>query len=82
MLGEERTEEAEESGEGRKQASGWYCTFPSDNDRAMAWLDKGPACFFHVSFRLSDRKFKRSLCTKNGGKRDAWQECSVIDLWT
>lgn len=31
----------------------------------MAWLDRDPSGHFHVCFRLGERKFKRSLRTKN-----------------
>jgi len=31
----------------------------------MAWLDRDPSGYFHVCFRLGERKFKRSLRTKN-----------------
>jgi hypothetical protein len=27
----------------------------------MAWLDRDPSGYFHVCFRLGERKFKRSL---------------------
>lgn len=37
----------------------------------MAWLDKDPSGFFHVCFRLGDRKFKRSLRTKSDRQANA-----------
>jgi len=37
----------------------------------MAWLDKDPSGFFHVCFRLGERKFERSLRTKNDRRANA-----------
>lgn len=37
----------------------------------MAWLDKDPSGFFHVCFRLGNRKFKRSLRTKHDRQANA-----------
>ena len=37
----------------------------------MAWLDKDPSGFFHVCFRLGERKLKRSLRTKNDRQANA-----------
>jgi integrase len=31
----------------------------------MAWLDRDPSGYFHIAFRLGDRKFKRSLKVKD-----------------